>query len=258
MTRERPGWHPPAGSPPGTIGTANLDVVYIVRPGENEELRYSLRSLAANLPHANVWIVGHCPRWVRGVRVIELDPLPEKFANQRQSLTAAITQDALTQSFVLMNDDMFVMRRLDPMPVHHLGPLADLTRDVPNDEPNPWHRGLVATQAQMRRWGYSDPNAYEAHTPLPFDKSRLRLLLTMTDTGRDPFLWGCAYDACGSLAGVPGLDAKVASVRRKPFAELLATTPPFLSTNDDSFARGVVGEYVRRQFPMPCIYEEAS
>ncbi|MFF3129757.1 hypothetical protein ACFVRD_48125 [Streptomyces sp. NPDC057908] len=40
------------------------DIVYVVRPwNQNEQLRYSLRTLA-NLPHRRVWIAGYCPTWV--------------------------------------------------------------------------------------------------------------------------------------------------------------------------------------------------
>ncbi len=41
------------------------DVVYVVRPGDkNEELRYSIRSVIANLPHRKVWIAGYKPTWL--------------------------------------------------------------------------------------------------------------------------------------------------------------------------------------------------
>ena len=67
-----------------------MDAVYYVRPGDrNDELRYSLRSLA-NLPHDRVWIVGHTPPWVTGIESIQgntvgggpqqtaQDPVPER------------------------------------------------------------------------------------------------------------------------------------------------------------------------------------
>jgi hypothetical protein len=54
------------------------DVVYVVRPGNrNEELRYSLRSIAAHLPHRRVWLAGFCPSWVRNISFIPaLSPSP--------------------------------------------------------------------------------------------------------------------------------------------------------------------------------------
>ena len=44
--------------------TKDFDVVYCVKDDpDNEELRYSLRSLK-NLPHQKVWIYGGGPKWL--------------------------------------------------------------------------------------------------------------------------------------------------------------------------------------------------
>ena len=50
-----------------------MDIVYVVRPGdENEALRYSLRSLA-NIPHRTVWIAGYRPKWCYGIVYVPRD-----------------------------------------------------------------------------------------------------------------------------------------------------------------------------------------
>lgn len=46
-----------------------MDILYLCRPGENLELRYSLRSLR-NVPHGRVWIFGDCPDWVTNVNLV--------------------------------------------------------------------------------------------------------------------------------------------------------------------------------------------
>ena len=44
-----------------------MDIVYNCRPGkQNEELRYSIRSVMENLPHDNLWVVGGKPEWYTG------------------------------------------------------------------------------------------------------------------------------------------------------------------------------------------------
>ena len=74
------------------------DLVYIVCPGDqNEELRYSLRSVARNLPGRRVWIFGHTPPWVTGVHSVELDPLDDKYENlpaRVEKLEAAVFKPA--------------------------------------------------------------------------------------------------------------------------------------------------------------------
>lgn len=242
------------------VDTATLDLLYIVRPGDdNEELRHSLRSVAANLPHRSVWVAGHCPVWVRNVERLELEPLEDKFENQRQSLAAALARPGLSDPFVLMNDDMFVTQPLERLPVWHLGPLATLIADLRSRAPgsrfarNSWRRGLAHTEALMHGWGYENPDAYEAHVPLPFDKMRLAQVLE--DAPRDSqnaLLWGCAYDACGAVPGVEMPNAKVSDTIREPSRE-----HPFVSTSDKSFAIGAVGIVLRKWLPEPCQYEEA-
>lgn len=249
-----------------TISTAALDLLYIVRPGDdNDELRYSLRSVAANLPHRSVWVVGHCPAWVRNVTRLELEPLTDgsaednlKFDNQRQSLAAACAHPELSETFVLLNDDMFVMEPTDPMPVYHLGEtapyLADL-RALGFTEANLWHVGVQKTFEQMQDWGYQSSLCYEAHTPLPFVKDKLAALLASA-TCR-PFLWGTAYDACGAVAGTRGPNAKRSTQGARDLLACLTLGIPFISTEEKTFASAPLGAHIRGMFPDPCIYEEA-
>ena len=47
------------------MNTADLDIVYFVKEWPtNEELHYSLRSVAKNMPHKRVWIFGGHPKGV--------------------------------------------------------------------------------------------------------------------------------------------------------------------------------------------------
>ena len=57
--------------------TQNLDVVIPLKESEdNEELRYVLRSIAANLPHRKVFLAGFKPSWVKNVELISVE-VPE-------------------------------------------------------------------------------------------------------------------------------------------------------------------------------------
>ena len=105
------------------------DIVYVVRAADkNEELRYSLRSLA-NLPHAKVWIAGYCPSWVQGVGVIPVKSRTHGHQHAKASLRAACEHPEVSDEFVYMNDDFFVMQPLDELPVMHRGTVADMVRN---------------------------------------------------------------------------------------------------------------------------------
>ena len=38
-----------------------MNFIYICRVGENEELRYSIRSVLNSFPEANIWVIGGKP-----------------------------------------------------------------------------------------------------------------------------------------------------------------------------------------------------
>lgn len=225
------------------------DLVYVVRPGEdNEELRYSLRSIR-NLPHHTVWIFGSAPSWVSSrVGLVQLRPLADKFANQRQSLTAAVNHPGVSRTFVLMNDDMFVTEKTeDELPVWHLGPTSAYIDHLfaCGKRKNDWIEAVSATA----RWVGGDPLCYEAHIPLLFDKQRLRGVLDAYPVNV-PFAAGEVYDF--AKAGPRGHLGACVKATDKPFR----TDVPFLSTEDWSFREQPVGAHVRRLFPEKSEYEK--
>jgi hypothetical protein len=234
-----------------------VDIVYINKPGEdNEELRYSLRSLA-NLPHGKVWVAGYCPSWVRNVGKIELEPHPDKWANQRQTARAVCADARVSEDFILFNDDHFVVAPLDRLPVWHLGRLSTLINRLAargQTDTDEWFVGLKQTRLQMREWGYKNPDAYEAHIPLVFNRARLAWMLD--NATRQPFLWGAAYSATGNATGRPGENVKCLNAHE--LLQNMVRGLPMLSTEDAYFTDGPVGDFIRNMFPNPGPYEEAS
>lgn len=234
------------------------DLVYVVRPGgDNEELRYSLRSVARNAPHRKVWIVGTVPSWVRNVEPLPLEPHLEKFANQRQSLEAACARDDLSDVFVLMNDDHFVTEKITTWPTFHLGSASGfIARQLEGGRVrNTWVKAVRATAIWMAEQGHGDVLCYEAHVPLLFNKAALGELLAAYPRGRYLTV-GEMYAVAG--AGGVGENAGNAKVKTdEEFDAKAAQAMPFLSSNETSFGELRVGEYVRSLFPTPSKYEEA-
>ena len=220
------------------------DVVYLVRPGnDNEELRYSLRSLN-NLPHRRVWLAGHQPPWTRNVGRIPVAQDGGKWDNQHANLTAACSHPDVADQLVLFNDDFFVTDPLDQVPVLHRGPFGDLERTYLNRY-GEYARRMVATARILGR----DALAYDAiHTPLPIVK---RLMSAVLD-GLDPWmLFRSVYANRNHLGGGQADDVKVTGMRA-------GMNRPLTSTSDRSFARGEVGRQLRAQFPHRSRYEETT
>ncbi len=234
------------------------DLVYIVRPGnDNPELRYSLRSVEANLPHERVWIFGHRPRWcvnVEHVFMAQRDPALYKRENAL-SLLGLITAQAIDR-FVLMNDDFFVvdMAPAEPAPVHR-GRLASLADDRELARPkSKYARLLRLTDQLLREAGIGEPLAYETHTPMTMTRQQLSSTLGYIDlhsAGEQlapRSILGNLYQLGGAQIG----NVKVYGSESAP-----PSAGPFLSTTDMSFRYHDIGDRLRRAFPRPSRYEQA-
>ena len=229
-----------------------MDVVYVVRPGDdNEELRHSLRSVAQNFPHDRVWIFGHAPAWVSDeVHKVELTPRPEKWDNQHQSLSAVVNHPEVSDRFWLFNDDFFIMRRVEDPPVFHNGPLAGYVsylESIGKSDSNSWFAGLRLALRTLREWGIEEPLSYETHSPLPWSKADLGRIL---EAAPRPLTSASYYPATGGPVGVLGMDAKAGAA-----GDPLAAGHPYLSSADYSWPTSPIGQHVRVSFPEPCRFE---
>lgn len=91
-----------------------MDVVYILGSGslaEDEEIRYSVRSLCKNmLDLRNVYVVGDKPVPLPGVHHIEMrDATKEKHVNAYHKVMRACAEPDISDEFLLMNDDFFML-----------------------------------------------------------------------------------------------------------------------------------------------------
>jgi hypothetical protein len=226
------------------------DVVYVVGPWDrNEELRYSLRSLAAHLPHGRVWVAGHRPPWLADtVEHIEVTQKDSRFVSSTANLRAACEHPEVSEEFVYFNDDFFVMEPVDQVPVLHRGPLADV---IGATRSSLYRRGAQATALLMERLGLAKGGpllSYELHVPLPVSKTLM--LEAMTAGAKLPVLH--KRTLYGNLHHIGG--EQIADVKVKG-ADNRGPSGPWLSTTDASFEQGAVGERIRAAFPEPCRYE---
>lgn len=229
-----------------------LDLVVPVREDHaNQQLRYALRSWAANLAHRQVWLIGYRPPWVGGVRHLPTRQAGRtKYQNTTAAVRAACEHPEVSDTFLLCNDDFFTMTPVDQVPVLHRGPVREVEAYYATRGNGSYLRGLRETRDLLVHLGHEDPLSYELHVPLPVEKAGM---LAALDAGRhlDVVHKRTLY---GNLAGLGGErleDVKV--LHRGP--RFKAETP-FLSTMPDSFANGVVGQVIRRAFPRPCRYEK--
>lgn len=219
-----------------------MDIVYLCRTGPNEELRFSLRSLV-NLPHDQVWIFGGAPDWVRNLRHFRTPAWGTKHETTNHSLRDVCLHPEVSDPFVLMNDDFYVMRPGKGVPTQHRGTIRQVIAEYEAQGiESDYVAGMRRTLRMLESRGHEDPLSFELHTPMMIRKEIMLQALAL-----GPYQRRSVYAALAGITGRHSVDVKVARVG--------ATIPTgrFLSTMDSTF------EYVRptleRAFPKPGRHE---
>lgn len=233
------------------------DVVYIVKESErNEELRHSLRSLDLNLKHDRVFFAGYKPTWVQNV--IHIPVRQEKGAKHPNSLRnqmAAYTHPDVSDTFYLFNDDHFILSRFEEMPILNWGDLNHAISNC-NKLGVSFRNSMITTRDMLIERGLSTWN-YQLHIPCVIPKEQLVQVFTDFKTPAPNGAWLHQVTLAGNIYGWGG-----ESYRDDVKVHELYTLPPdlkkrdFLSTSDQSFEYGLIGQYVRERFSEKCRYEK--
>lgn len=243
---------------------AMLDVVYLIKedPENNtEELRYSLRSLR-NIPHGKVVIVGEKPGWVTNVLHIPVPQSGTKAQNVASNLAAAVDSRDITEEFLLMNDDFFIMRLMPDVPILNFGDMkrviADYERRYP--EGSDYISKMKRLYRALLDRGCDHPVSYELHIPMTVKKERIQSM--RREIGSSPiYQFRTFYGNYWRIGGEATEDVKVflqpqhnsSRYNNDPYGYM--KTQDFLSATGGAFRRGLVGDYIRSAFPERSIYE---
>lgn len=224
-------------------------MVYVVRPGDdNQSLRYSLRSLAAHVPHGRVWVAGHAPPWLRNVGHIPAAQTGDKHVNSTANLRAACKHPDVSDRFLLWNDDFYALRPILEVPVYHRGTMTVVYQKTRHMSTGQWLPGLLATRRLLARLGHPDPLCYELHVPLPVDKTGMLNALDV-GAGVRALHKRTVYGVLTGIGGTSLPDPKVTHARPiQPSGDWLSTGPRALV--------GGAGRFLRGLFPTPCRYEQ--
>jgi hypothetical protein len=234
-----------------------VDVVYLCRAGENEELRYSLRSLA-NLPHERVWIFGGAPQWVTDVDLVPTDQRGTKYQVTTRAMRAACECPDVSDPFILFNDDFYVTRPCAEVPVLHRGLITAVLADYRRRGygGSSYCRGMMQTARLLRSLGYAAPLSYELHVPLPVGK---RAMLEALDVGAAA---GIAvlhkrtlYGNLARLGGERLMDVKITRARDGRIVSRRGAHAglAWLSSGDATFRE--LEPFLRHRFPAPSPHE---
>lgn len=227
----------------------NLDIVYVLKCGRYEdcdELRFSLRSLD-NIPHRDVHIFGDKPDWVRNIIYHDFAQVEERWANVNKLLKCACYDQSVTDDFILMNDDFYIMSAIDDVPYYADETLMDRYNEIAKEYENEslYQRGLKQASEALSE-AHKPTCNFELHIPIILNKKKLLPIVKK-------YPKSCArrslYCNIYGIKPVQHKDVKIYD----PEARNLPTD--FLSSNDGKFT-GSLREVVESRFPNKCKYEE--
>lgn len=229
-----------------------LDVVYFVKDGPNEELRYSLRSVEKNLNHRSVWIYGGKPQGIKPdhfVRIPQNTNIGTKWDRVRSMMREVCLNDKITEDFVLFNDDFYVMQKTEEITPAYRCPLADhiITIEA-NCQNRPTEYSLELRKAYKKLIDIEKPTlSYELHTPIVLNRHKLLEVMGAFPDGH------CTRTLYGNYWQIGGEQTKDCKIFNQD--QEIDKTMRFLSSEDSVFEASGMREYIAEQFPEKSRFE---
>ena len=225
-----------------------MDYVYICRDGDNEELRYSIRSVEKHMPPGRIWVVGGKPDWYKGNH-IPVSQEDSKYDNAIENIRAACESRKISSDFVLMNDDFFAIKPVEKVLTYVSGFMVEKVALYSALSPRSLYtKKLLKTSWRLSKLGFELPRDYELHVPMIMNKSKLLAIIN----GYPDCLWRSMYGNVYKVGGIYITDVKyyVKDAMRVKSHDYGSSSYPFVSSEDDSFAI-LKRDLLRDMFPTP-------
>ena len=229
-----------------------MDFVYICRDGENEELRYSIRSVLLSFPEAKVWVVGGKPKWYSGNHVF-LEQNDNKYANAVNNLKAVCNTPEISDKFILMNDDFFIIKKIETVEQFYNGLLSDkIDKFTKITGSSMYIRKLITTNNKLNKLGFTNPLDYELHIPMPMHKTGLSDILSQ----HSDCLWRSMYGNLFNVGGSQMEDVKVYKNKRHAARSAQITKNSIYLSTEDTGLTMMVDNIFKELLTNPSPYEQ--
>lgn len=233
-----------------------MDILYPIKRTEtNEELRYSLRSLQ-NINHNKVIIVGDLPQWVNSETVyyIPTEKLSDRYATTTNNIKLACQNKELSEDFILMNDDFFIMNSIKEKDLLlNRGLMIDVVRyyhKIRHCLSN-YDRRVEQGMKELKELGFENPISFELHTPIIINKEKF---LSVVDKINTEALHTCKRSVYGNYFIKESNtieDVKILS--NTNISNFDFNNKNFISSSDSSWPK--IRNILTQKFPKKCIYE---
>ena len=224
------------------------DIVYILRDNiDPYELTFSLRTVERNFPCRSVWFICGQPKGLTPDGAIRHKQTGQnKWERIRSSMWRALECPDITEDFFLFNDDFFIMQPVDEDAFVNYtdGTLEDRIAQLGHSPLNHYGATLYKAEQELKIIGRPTLN-YEVHLPMLFNKAKTREALKACSSPQ----MRSVYGNFTLTESIDRRDVKVYDLTTVP------RSPDYLSTSDEIFKSGRVGEYIRKRFNKPSRFE---
>jgi hypothetical protein len=215
------------------------------RDGENEELRYSIRSVLKFFPDAEIWVIGGKPGWYVGNH-IPVNQNSVKYNNVKNNIEKLLSDERIDDSFVYMNDDFYLTNMPDFSQSYHRGTIKTYLEESAEFFQKHLYRKLIArAHNKLKKFMSDEPLNYELHIPILISKSRLKNSYSRLE------VWRSFYGNYYKIGGKEILDCKLYPNNISDGINLnnfIDDHSPFLSSNDNTF-KFILDNYLADAFP---------
>ena len=175
-----------------------MNFVYICKDGDNEELKYSIRSIVANCNVDNVWVVGGRPSWYTG-EYIEVKQNLSKYKNAHNNFKTICNSSEIPENFIFMNDDFFVMKQTENITTYFDRTLLNkIERYESILGRNSYINRMKTTHQKLLSMQIESPLNYEIHVPMLINKNNFKKVVGMNHNLLYRSMYGNIYNIQGS------------------------------------------------------------
>ena len=215
-----------------------MDVLYYIGSGShhnNDELRYSLRSLQAHCKDVDkVFVVGNKPPFLKNVEYIWVEDKFEWWQNAFEKTKAAV-KAGISDEFLLLNDDFFMLKNFTAAryPFYHKGDIGLIAK-------NKYQEVIINTRHVLENLG-APVKHYGVHCPIRIEGQKYLSLEKYFNT---PVSARCLYGNlfCKGTEVKDNKGVKIKNSRQKCFSSA-------------DWAGEEVFEELKKMFPKPSCWE---
>lgn len=224
------------------------------------ELRYSLRSLQNLSGIRTVHIIGDPPEWIENTQVrwsVPMQPSSlSKFRDQNTKIFIAISDESVSDDFVLMHDDVLFTKKTDPDELNgwHLCDLTD-TKTMTESK----HRDLTIKTMEL----FKDSLNYETHMPYLYNKKKMLECFKLYNPIQNALQIATMYfnrfrgesrQCRGIITNHFGVDS-MKSISSDDFQWILQNERKIMNYNDHGLTRELI-QYIMQKFPKQSKFEK--